>query len=164
MNLSSFISTFDPHMEHIDNDGGHSKAGLDEQVETRDLISGIVGDWKNLKEDDKSAIITRLGSILGKPKAQKLINSAFIFNQRDDVKGKNAQDRVNEFYNLGSDDKEVNEIIQRSKSLGYGINSGLRSSPDITNKEIIGEKVSGDKKDVAASDKVMKLAGKIIPQ
>lgn len=141
----------------------HNRSGLDDNIEVRDLLTGLVGKWNDLKSDDRSPYIVKLGQLIGKPTAQKLINSIFIFNDRDDVKGKNAEQRVGQFYDLGNEDKDVNNVIARSRSLGYGVQEGLRTSPDILNEEATKRFIP--KKDTAhtiASDKIKDIASGVI--
>ena len=120
------------------------RTSLDDTLDVRDLVSAIVGAGKGgLHPTDQQAVYSRLGVILGKPTAQKLINQALVFNERTDVLNKNAEQRINQFYESGSSDPEVNQIIQKAKNIEHGPISGARDTPnDLTNKVIAGASTS----------------------
>ena len=96
-----------------------NKTSADYDLDVRDILTGFVGKGKDLGKDDQSAMISRLGVILGKPQAQKLVNHIFLFNQRDDIKGKSLDQKLDTFYNIGSNDKDVDALLSRTKPGGY---------------------------------------------
>lgn len=113
-----------------------SKPQIDLDFDIRDRLSELVGKGNALKPDDKVAIYRNLVSSLGEQKAQKVMNHAFIFNQRPDVQALPVEDKLRTFYTMGSNDPDVNGLISRSKSLGYGTVSGFRSSSSDLNQSM----------------------------
>jgi hypothetical protein len=141
-----------------------SRSNLDDMADVRDLLSAIVGAGKSgLKPEDQSAVYARLGVLLGKPTANKLINQALIFNQRPDAMGKTAEQRITQFYDTGSRDPELNTIISKTKSLGEGPVSGANQSVnDLTKKISKGEAVKGAvSQNQSATDQLDKLSGSL---
>jgi hypothetical protein len=106
-----------------------SQSNADDDADVRDMLSILVGAGKGgLKPDDQAAVISRLQTILGKDKANKLINHAAIFNERTDVKAKTAQQRISQFYDMGSRDPDVNTLINKTKQLAQGPIAGTKQS------------------------------------
>jgi hypothetical protein len=113
-----------------------SQAQLDFDV--RDRISELVGKGNALLPDDKMAIYSNLTSILGKDKAQKVMEQAYLFNSRPEVQKLPLEEKIKSFYTVGSNDPGIQEVIQKSKSLGYGPIQGMRSSHSIGNQVLTG--------------------------
>jgi hypothetical protein len=113
-----------------------SKAALDFDI--RDRLSELVGKGNGLLPDDKIAIYKNLATTLGDEKARKVMDHAFLFNQRPDIQGLPVEEKIRAFYNVGSNDPEVGGLIARSKSLGYGALAGFRSSSSNLNQQLVG--------------------------
>lgn len=136
---------------------------IDDDADVRDILTGLVAKGKGLPTEDLSAYAMRLAAILGRPTAQKIVNHILVFNQRGDVQNKSAEQRVEQFYNMGSMDKDIDAVMAKSKSLGYGVQVGLRESPDILNMEASGRKpFKDDKISRQDADKVKAFADKYI--
>lgn len=104
---------------------------VNKSLNTRDVLSGFIGKgFTDLKGEDAKAVYTYLRNTLGAPTAGKLITHALMFNQRPDMQGIDPQKKVMSFYDMGSHDPEVNNIIARAGSVGYGAGEGMNSSPD----------------------------------
>jgi len=115
-----------------------SKINTDQQFDIRDSLAELVGKGNALSPDDKIAILGSLSSSLGKEKAMKIMNHAYIFNQRPDVLKLPIEDKLKAFYTIGSNDKDVNDLIARSKTLGYGVLPGFRGSSSDMNQVLAG--------------------------
>ena len=140
-----------------------SKTPADYDLDVRDIIANFVGKGRTLRGDDQSAYISRLGVILGKPQALKLVNHLFLFNQRDDVKGKSFDQKLESFYNIKSGDNDIDSLLSKTKNLGYGVHEGAQTSVDVTNKELTGRKV-GDEAKQSQSDKIKTVADSALPK
>jgi hypothetical protein len=113
-----------------------SQAQLDFDV--RDRISELVGKGNALLPDDKMAIFSNLSSVLGKDRAQKVMDHAYLFNTRPEVQRLPLEEKIKSFYTVGSNDPWVHEVIQKTKSLGYGPVEGMRSSHSTGNQQLTG--------------------------
>ena len=140
-----------------------NKTPADYDLDVRDIIADFVGKGKELKGDDQSAYISRLGVILGKPQAQKLVNHLFLFNARDDVKGKSFDQKLESFYNIKSGDNDIDSILSKTKNLGYGVHEGAQTSTDVINKELTGRKI-GDEAKQSQSGKIKNVADSALPK
>ena len=118
---------------------GRSKTPMDLSFDVRDRLSELIGKGNVLNPDEKAGIYRNLVSTLGKDKADKVMNHAFIFNSRSDVQKLPIEEKLKAFYALGSNDPEVTEIISKTKNLGYGVLPGFRSSISQMNQEIAGK-------------------------
>lgn len=123
----------------VKNASVHPKTVLDERADIRDILSGVVGNgFTNFSNPDSQHNFAVLSSIVGKQTAQQLMTHAFIFNQRPDVQGKSVDQRVSQFYDMGSSNPDLNNILQASRNLGQGAVPGLYQSNDILNKQATG--------------------------
>jgi hypothetical protein len=111
----------------------------DQEFDIRDRLAELVGKGNVLSPDDKAAIFGNLTSSLGKEKAMKLMNHAFIFNQRPDIVNLPVEEKLKAFYTIGSNDRDVNDLITKSKSLGYGAIPGFRQSASAVNQQLSGQ-------------------------
>lgn len=108
------------------------------EFDIRDGLSALVGKGNALLPDDKAAIYGTLVNSLGEQKARKVMDQAYIFNQRPDVQSLPVEDKIRAFYTIGSNDPDVGAVIARSKSLGYGPLQGFRTSSNAVNQELAG--------------------------
>lgn len=111
---------------------------IDQGFDLRDRLSELVGKGNTLNTDDKAAIYGNLVTMLGKDKALKVLNHAYIFNARPDVQGLPIEEKLKSFYTVGSNDPDVAEVIGKTKNLGYGILPGFRGSASAINQELMG--------------------------
>jgi hypothetical protein len=109
-----------------------------QDLDIRDRLAELVGKGNALHPDDKKAIYGALASQLGQEKAMKVMNHAYLFNQRPDVVKLPLEDKLRAFYTIGSNDPDVNMAINRSKSLGYGALAGFRNSSSGINQQLTG--------------------------
>lgn len=113
-----------------------SKAALDFDI--RDRISELVGKGNTLMPDDKAAIYSNLMGIMGPEKARKVMDHTYLFNSRPEVQGLPVEEKIKSFYTVGSNDPTVNELIQKTKALGYGPVQGFRTSHSTGNQQLTG--------------------------
>ncbi|SRR6266536_1103847 len=109
-----------------------------QNLDIRDRLAELVGKGNALHPDDKKAIYGALASQLGQEKAMKVMNHAYLFNQRPDIVKLPLEDKLRAFYTIGSNDPEVNQLISKSKTLGYGAMSGFRNSSSGINQQLTG--------------------------
>lgn len=114
------------------------KPQIDTDFDIRDRLAELVGKGNALGADDKAAIYGSLVSALGKEKAAKIMNHAYIFNQRGDMQTLPLEERLKSLYTIGSNDPEIAQILAKTKSLGYGVVPGLRESSSALNQELVG--------------------------
>lgn len=117
----------------------HGNTSYDTTADIRDALNfTIAGGYTNLKDESVRNLFSNISQKIGKEEAQKLFNQAFLFNQRDDVKGKSAEEKLNNFYDIGSSDPYVKKTLNTVKNFGYGIQEGFRNSADVGNQIITG--------------------------
>lgn len=109
------------------------------EFDVRDRLAELVGKGNALNPDDKAAIYGSLVSSLGKEKAEKVMTHAYIFNNRPDVVKLPLEDKLKAFYTIGSNDPDVNALISKSKTLGYGALPGFRQSSSAMNQQLSGQ-------------------------
>lgn len=109
------------------------------EFDIRDRLAELIGKGNALNPDDKAAIYGSLATSLGKDKAQKIMTHAFLFNQRPDVVKLPLEDKIRAFYTIGSNDPDVNTVISKSKTLGYGTLPGFRESSSAINQQLSGQ-------------------------
>ena len=63
----------------------------------------------------------------------------YIFNNRPDIVKLPLEDKIRAFYTIGSNDPDVNAVIAKSKTLGYGTLPGFRQSASAINQQLIGQ-------------------------
>lgn len=115
-----------------------NKGAIDQQFDIRDRLAQLVGSGNALNPDDKAAIYGDLVASIGKEKAQKVMNHAFIFNARPDMQKLPLEQKLRSFYTIGSNDPDVDVLIKKSGSLGYGAVPGFRESSSLANQILSG--------------------------
>lgn len=118
---------------------GNPTVPMNGDFDIRDRLAELVGKGNALSPDDKSAIYGSLASAYGNDKAQKIMTHAFIFNQRPDVAKLPLEEKIKAFYTIGSNDPDVNAVIAKSKTLGYGPVPGFRQSSSAINQQLSGQ-------------------------
>lgn len=113
---------------------------IEDTADIRDIITGLVGKgYTALSDDDVRGGYGRLQTLVGRPKAQKLMEQIFIYNQRPENRGLPVEDRISRFYDAGSGDAATNDVIGKAKSFGYGVLPGFRNSPNVLNQGLLGK-------------------------
>jgi hypothetical protein len=116
---------------------GKSRTSLDDTADVRDILNSIIGRGiTGLQDDNSRSDAMRLRTLLGADKANKLLTSMFIHNQRS--ASLPMEKRIQTFYDVGSNDKDVADIITNTKSFGYGPLVGFRDSSKQTNQQLSG--------------------------
>lgn len=128
----------------------------EDSLNLRDVLSGVIGKgFTDLKNDDARNAYAYLRSHLGYDTASKLMTHALMFNQRQDMLKASPQQKVQSFYDIGSNDPVLHDLITRAGKVSYGPQDGLNTSPDALSKQISGRK--GFTKDVAQGTNVAPL-------
>lgn len=117
----------------------HGRTTIDRDLDLRDRLMELVGKGNVLKPDDKAGIYGNLTRLVGNDAAQKLMNHAYIFNTRPDVQNLKPEEKINAFYTIGSGDPYVQGVIAKTKSLGYGVGPGFRTSQSQINQQLAGK-------------------------
>lgn len=112
----------------------------DDSLYIRDILSGVIGKgFTDLKSDDARSAYAFLRTKLGYDTGSKLMMHALLFNQRQDMLKASPQQKVQSFYDIGSQDPILNNVIGRAGKVSYGPMDGLNtSSPDAMNKQVSG--------------------------
>lgn len=133
-----------------------TRTSLDDTADVRDILGALIGKGvSSLQHVDTQKDYARLQALLGTQKAQKLMTQVFLHNTRNSSVPKER--RLQDFYEVGSNEPEVNEIIKNVKSFGYGVLPGFRESSKQTNQMLTGV-IPGETAAVnndAATQKVM---------
>lgn len=116
-----------------------NKPQVDQNFDLRDRLAELVGKGNALNPDDRAAIYGNLVNLLGKDKAQKVFQHAYIFNSRPDIQKLPLEDKLKSFYTIGSNDADVMEVLGRTKNLGYGVLPGFRNSFSQINQQLTGQ-------------------------
>lgn len=114
------------------------KSNAERSFDLQDRIMELISTNNQLKPDDKKAIYSSLQTTLGPEKANKLMNHVYIFNTRPDMQKMPLEDKIKAFYQLGSNDPDIQGYIDKTKSLGYGPQSQFRGSISAINSELSG--------------------------
>lgn len=141
--LARGLSALNTGNPTISKEQGHvspPRTKLDDSADIRDILANMVGGGHtDLSNDSIKSDYLRLQTLLGGPAAQKMMDHIFIFNQRPDVQKKNAEQRLQQFYSMGSTQHEdINKILQGAKQIGYGPVVGLNTSFNEGNKMLSG--------------------------
>src|SRR4030095_16584607 len=116
----------------------YKKPMIERSMDIRDRLSELIGKGSAMKPDDRNAVFADLSDMVGIDKARKIMDHAAVFNQRTDIQKLPLEDKLNAFYTIGSSDPDVNSIMSKSKSLGYGVLPGFRNSISQINQELAG--------------------------
>jgi hypothetical protein len=112
----------------------------DTSLDISDLIShAVAGGYTSFSDDSIRSNFKYLSGVIGEEKARKLFNQAFIYNQRPDAKQKTPQQKIQSFYDIGSNDPEVNKTLESIKNQGAGVQARFDQSTYEGNKEITGK-------------------------
>jgi len=110
-----------------------------DQFNIRDALAGFIGTGaKDFSNDQRLKDFRYIQSVLGSDQARKLMTHVFVFNSRPDMQGKTPDQRLQAFYDIGSNDPAVNQMLQGYKNLAQGPLSGMRESGDMTNQALTG--------------------------
>lgn len=105
----------------------------DNTADIRDILSNFAGKgYTSLSDENARANFISLQKLVGQPMAQKLTTQAFLFNQRPGANALPPADRVRQFYEIGSNDKDVHGVLQKVKAFGSGPLAALNTSPNTT--------------------------------
>jgi hypothetical protein len=156
-------------MEHIDTGGDDvqklpikNKTPLDDTADIRDILSEFaVKGYQGVGKDQAKANFDKLTLLVGKGTAMKLINSVDIFQQSPQSKVANPEDKIQAFYNLGSNDKEVSDVLKRVNAFGTGVKSGARTSASEGLQQIEGRTKPTGKPDEKAVNETKDIAKKV---
>ena len=100
-------------------------------VSIRDALTGLVGkQFTDLSSGDARGPYAYLRGKLGDSLAQKLVTHTLLFNQRPDQQKTTPEARVQSFYDMGSNDPEVDQLLGSLGRAGRGPVAGIYESPD----------------------------------
>lgn len=108
--------------------GSSARVPVSKDFDLRDRLSELAIRGNSLSPDDKAAIYGSLIESLGKDRAMKVMNHAYIFNSKPEVQRLSPEEKVKSFYTIGSNDPDIMDVITRTKNLGYGVLPGYRES------------------------------------
>lgn len=109
---------------------------IERGLDVRDRLAELIGKGNAIDADTKSAIFADLQKMIGAEKAMKVMDHAFIFNSRPDVQKLPVEEKIKSFYTIGSRDTDVQDLINKSKGMGYGVIPGFRSSISQINQQL----------------------------
>lgn len=120
---------------------GKTRADID--LDVRDLLSNMVGagysSWEQINTDlDAKAKYGSLVNKVGRPMANKLVTQVISFSSRPDSQNKSTEQKIQSFYDIGSNDQDVSGVLKNIKSMGYGVIPGYRESALFGNQQLGG--------------------------
>lgn len=115
-----------------------TRSPMARKLDVRDHLAELIGRGNSLSPKDRGAIYNSLSQAVGPEKAGKIMTHTYIFNQRPDLAKLPIEDRLRSFYTIGSNDADVNDIITKSKAIGYGVLPGFRESSSGINQLLAG--------------------------
>lgn len=120
----------------------HIRTPANDSSDARDILSMFVGGGHTaLNSEDLQFAYKRLTDIVGKPMAQKLSNQAFLHSQRPDTQKMNPEQRVQNFFDTGSNDPEVAQTLKNYRGLASGQLHAFRTSPLLGNRGLLGQSI-----------------------
>lgn len=129
---------------------GKSIGRFDQIADTRDYLANLVGSGSKTFDENVKGNYTFLSKIFGQPLAEKILNHVFVFNNRSDMQSATPEERISAFYNLGSSDKELQDVFIKAKTFGKGPIAGLNESVNIGN-QLLNKRATKSKNLVAPS-------------
>jgi hypothetical protein len=114
------------------------KTPIDQNFDLRDRIYELIGSQNNLKPGDQAAIYANLTRMLGKDRATKVMDHTYLFNAKPEYQKLPIEERIKHFYDIGSNDPDVQDIMTKTKVLGYGTGQGFRTSQSQINQALAG--------------------------
>lgn len=108
-------------------------------LDVRDHLAALVAGGNNLSQDDRKAVFQGLSNALGQEQAQKVLLHAYMFNNRPDVQRLPIEEKLRTFYDMGSNDPGVHDLLAKTKALGYGVVPGFRESASAINQQLSGK-------------------------
>jgi hypothetical protein len=118
-----------------------ARGNYDNMFDARDILTNFVGKgYKNFSDPQAKSDYAVLKNAVGEDMAKKLATQAFIFNSREDMKGKSWQEKISSFYSIGSNDPAVAKTLNAYSNLGQGPIAGANSSANAGNEEVTGRK------------------------
>lgn len=136
---------------------GKSRTADDDTADVRDILSNLVGrKVSNLSDENTMADFARLKAIVGPEKAQKLVTQVIIHNSRN--ANTPMEKSIQDFYEVGSSDADVNNVLKTVKTFGYGVIPGFRESSK-QSLQLLSGKIPGD---VAAVNDQRDLQNKVM--
>jgi hypothetical protein len=160
--MTGYVNMNDPVEPEPKSYMSPAKTSLDTTADVRDILSNIVGngyrDWQEFSsnENAKSHYGTLINRV-GRPLATKLVTQAIVFNQRPDMKNAALESRIQSFYDIGSSDKQVSDVLSNVKSSGYGVLPGFRESSLHGNQELSGRLKKGTDINTEQAEKVKQV-------
>lgn len=107
-------------------------------LDVRDHLAALIAGGNNLSPDDKKAVFQGLSNALGQEQAQKVLLHAYVFNNRPDVQRLPIEEKLKTFYDIGSTDADIHNLLTKTKALGYGVVPGFRESSSGINQQLTG--------------------------
>lgn len=94
--------------------------------EAREIIANAIGKGAvGLNDGEARANFSRLSSLLGAERAQKLFTKLALYNQDSSARALPIGDRVARFYDSNDDDPEMMKFLSQVKGLSYGPKAGV---------------------------------------
>jgi hypothetical protein len=143
-----------------------TSAGIDRTVHNdladgRDILSMLVGSGTtSLKGHDMNSAFNRLKDVVGAPLAQKLATQAFLYNQRPDAQKLSPEQRVQNFFKIGSNDPAVADYMKKSGYMGTGPVDAFRNSATLHNSNLQGKYLSNGATNPGVATAIQSLIGK----
>lgn len=105
------------------------RTDLTDTLDIRDALShAIAGGYTNFSDNDIKANYAKIAQLIGPQKAQNLFIQAFEYNKRPGAKEKSKEERLQNFYDIGSSDPDTKAVLSRIKNSSSDPIEGYRNS------------------------------------
>ena len=108
--------------------GSNFSSPADPRFLRSDLVNYAVGSGQNPLQNDYWKALAQSGI---SSQDRNLANYIIQFNNRPDIQGKSAQDRINAFYSIPTGNTQLQPTLDTLRSLGSGPAATANNSPDI---------------------------------
>jgi len=105
------------------------RTSIDDNLDIRDTLAYIVANgYTDFSNKDVQTYYGHLAHLIGPSRAERLFVQAFSFNQKPGNNKKGGEEKIQQFYDTGSDDPETNKTMLTIKNIGFGVQEGYRTS------------------------------------
>lgn len=111
---------------------------IESRLDIRDRIYELLGGGMDMSQMDKNAVYSDLADMIGPEKAQKVFVQTAMFGSHPEHRALPIENRIQLFYDIGSNDPDVKQILDQTRNLGYGLKHGFRTSSSQLNQELAG--------------------------
>jgi hypothetical protein len=119
-----------------------TRTSADDRADIADIIANTVGGgYKSISDQDIRGDYVSLVSLVGRERANQLMQKIFVFNQDDSLKGKTPQEKLKSFYSTRSSDSSMNQFINQVGSVAMSAGFSINQSSNIGSQRLTGRDI-----------------------